>query len=372
MSRRMLRVGLAHVFGLQSVLALVFVPAVAEAHFSLSAPPNWTNQSSNGSPQKDWPCGNENDPMATGPTTPFTAGQEITVTISETVAHDGHYRVALAESGDMMDLPADMSADASGATCMNDDMKASPVYPVLADGMLEHTGKLSGPQSFKVTLPSDVTCDKCVLQVREYMKGHSNTPETPTSTNGCYYHHCAFISISGGSSGAGGMGSGGKGSGGAGGASAGASQGGMATTAGTGGTVAQGGVMGGGGMSSMAGAPSSGGRGGAGAPSTTGGSGGSGGTGGTSTAAGGQVSSSGGTGTGGTSGGTGGAGGGSGTSTSTSGSAGSSAPAGNGTQAPDDSGGCGCRVPASGQHGHSGAIALGLGLWLAQRRRRRA
>jgi hypothetical protein len=353
---------------LAAATSILLFPALAHAHFNLQQPPNWTTETTTGDPEKDWPCGNENNPMSTGPTTAFKPGDKVTIELAETIMHPGHYRVALATSGNMMDLPMDMSRTDSGMMCENDDMQSPPVFPVLADGMLEHTQKLNGVQSFDVTLPSDVTCDKCVLQVREYMQGHSSAPETATQTNGCYYHHCAYISIKG-TTGAGGMsGSGGAANGGmsAGGMSAGgalgmsgASNGGAMGEAGT--ATSSGGAPG------SAGSPGGAGKSGAGAPGTGGslnGTGGSAtpGTGGTSTnngAAGSGVTGTGGTGTGGstTSPGAG--------TTSSGGTKGAPAPA-----AGDDSGG-GCNLSTHGTRAPFGfAGALGLGLWFVRRRRR--
>jgi len=230
--------------GLAVATSVALLSSLAEAHFNLQAPPNWTTETSQGTPQKDWPCGNEGDPAATGPTTPYKPGDKVTIKLAETVTHAGHYRVALATSGDMMDLPADMSRTDSGSMCEHDDMQATPTFPILADGLLEHTQNqpLSGAQTFDVTLPSNVTCDKCVLQVREYMQGHSSAPETATQTNGCYYHHCAFISITA-ATGGGGMSGGGMSGGG--GPNGGAPSGG---SGGTGGTLGMGGVSMGGAM----------------------------------------------------------------------------------------------------------------------------
>jgi hypothetical protein len=61
---------------------------------------------------------------------------------------------------------------------------------VLADGVLQHTTAFEGPQSFSVTLPKDVTCTSCTLQVLEFMSA-----EFGSSPN-CFYHHCADIAIS--------------------------------------------------------------------------------------------------------------------------------------------------------------------------------
>jgi hypothetical protein len=41
-----------------------------------------------------------------------------------------------------------------------------------------------------VTLPPNVTCSHCTLQVIEFMSDHGlNNP------GGCFYHHCADISV---------------------------------------------------------------------------------------------------------------------------------------------------------------------------------
>jgi uncharacterized protein (TIGR03382 family) len=69
------------------------------------------------------------------------------------------------------------------------DVQDPPVFPVLADGVLPHTDPFTGPQSFQVTLPSDVTCASCTLQVLEFMQADVG------GSNNCFYHHCANVSI---------------------------------------------------------------------------------------------------------------------------------------------------------------------------------
>ena len=64
------------------------------------------------------------------------------------------------------------------------------MFPVLADGVFVHTTAFSAPQTTTVTLPTTLTCTKCTLQVIEFMSDHPlNVP------GGCFYHHCADISI---------------------------------------------------------------------------------------------------------------------------------------------------------------------------------
>jgi MYXO-CTERM domain-containing protein len=325
------------------------VPAVAHAHFFLDSPENWTEQDDQGDPQKTGPCGSEGNPMGNDVVTPYMAGETVMIQLHETVFHAGHFRVALGVDGEASLPPAPMTT----GTCASAVVQEPPVFPILADGELEHTQKLNGMQTISVTLPTDVNCENCVLQVIQYMRG---------ATMGCFYHHCANISISGGM-GSGGMGSGGMSSGGAPSAGAGGTGGqgigGMSmVSGGMGGTVGQGGV-----------APTTGGASGTGGTLSTGGAGGSsgssvGGSSGTTSASGGMTTLP----MGGRAASTGGSSGTGGMPAS-----GGAAPVNLGrSEPPIDEGGCSLS-PASPK---SGAALLGiagllaLGLALARRRRR--
>jgi hypothetical protein len=187
--------------GLGTAAALVASPA--RAHFILQAPASWAEQGPLGDPQKSGPCG-QDDPGATavptGMVTAYAPGDTVTVTIGETVTHPGHYRAVLSTTG-QAGLPADPQVNAGSTPCGSAEIQNPPVYPVLADGMLVHTAGFSGAQSFTFKLPSNVTCTgNCVLQVAEFMSDHGlNNP------GGCFYHHCANITIqAGGGTGTGG------------------------------------------------------------------------------------------------------------------------------------------------------------------------
>src|SRR4051794_40820856 len=84
----------------------VLLSGRADAHFMLQSPPNWMSQSSDGSPQKAAPCGNEGGGTATNTVTPYRPGQTIMVSISETVPHAGWYKAVLSTNG-QAGLPAD-------------------------------------------------------------------------------------------------------------------------------------------------------------------------------------------------------------------------------------------------------------------------
>jgi hypothetical protein len=180
-------------------IGVLVAPEVAQAHFVLSEPPAWMSQDSLGLPEKTGPCGDEYDDSGiatpTNIVTAYQQGQTITVTINETIFHPGHYRIALATNRG--ELPADpavtvgvtVGTDAS-SPCGNAAIQNPPVFPVLADGVFVHATPFTSPQSIQITLPSDVTCSKCTLQVIEFMGNH--TLENP---NGCFYHHCADLSL---------------------------------------------------------------------------------------------------------------------------------------------------------------------------------
>jgi MYXO-CTERM domain-containing protein len=179
--------------GLASAAVALSLPSAARAHFVLQSPASWAEQAPLGDPQKSAPCGQADPgtaPVETGMVTSYAPGDTVTVTINETVTHPGHYRVVLSTAG-QAGLPADPPVVAGNTPCGSTEIQNPPVFPVLADGALVHTAAFSGPQSFTFKIPSDVTCtSNCVLQVEEFMSDHGlNNP------GGCFYHHCANVTI---------------------------------------------------------------------------------------------------------------------------------------------------------------------------------
>ena len=166
--------------------AAVLVSPSAHAHFILVAPPSWMSQDAAGLPEKLGPCGDEGGGTPTGIVTAFHRGDTISVTIDEVVAHPSHYRVALAVN-DRSELPQEPKVTPKpGDPCGGAAIEDPPRFPILADDVLPHTQPFTAPQTFTVTLPSDVTCSRCTLQVLEFMSSHPAP---------CFYHHCADISI---------------------------------------------------------------------------------------------------------------------------------------------------------------------------------
>ncbi len=169
--------------------AVLLGSAPARAHFILDAPASWMSQDSLGSPQKLGPCGDEGGGTQTGDVTAYHAGDTIQITIEETIFHPGHYRVAIALD-DPSELPAEPPVTAADTPCGSTTVENPAVYPVLADGLLTHTDAFSGKQTVEVKIPEGITCDKCTLQIIEFMSDHGlNNP------GGCFYHHCANIKV---------------------------------------------------------------------------------------------------------------------------------------------------------------------------------
>jgi len=273
-------------------LPLVLVSATASAHFTLKAPPPASNSTGGGKGAP--PCGPASD---SGVVTPAQGGHEIDLIVNETINHGGFYRVALSlKSRD--ELPPDnVVYDSKGmvlppngmpaGTSDHADFETTPKFPILADHLFPHE-QSAAPKEYtsKILLPN-VTCDKCTLQVIEFMAPHGYN-----TGGGYFYHHCADLKITadpalppfdpkGSMGGAGGTGGGGAGGNGGTGGSAGAATGGNGGTApadngGSGGTASSTAGMpstGTAGVAPSAGTPSGGS-----APST-----GSGGTGGSAT-----------------------------------------------------------------------------------------
>jgi MYXO-CTERM domain-containing protein len=261
------------------------LPATALAHFNLVAPPpsSTTTDGGMGSP----PCGGG---TASGVVTPAQGGHPIMVQVDEFVAHTGFYRIALAlkstselpvdnvvkdAMGNILPpsgKPAGTSATAIIGTSILFDPNGTPnpdpapVFPVLGDGVFWH--KANGEQTLQmnITLPN-VSCDKCTLQVIEFMYDHGfnfSTPPAAPPGGGYFYHHCADLKITADPSLPPFV------AGGAGGSSAGGSSG---MSGGSGGSTSSGGgaVGTGGGVASQGGAPGSAGASAGGAPAGTGG-----------------------------------------------------------------------------------------------------
>jgi hypothetical protein len=172
---------------------LVIAVRPVSAHFKLNQPTSYDQQDALGSPQKSAPCGQADPgdpPVLTNQVTTVMEGSQLAISINEEVFHPGHYRVSIAQ--DMNSLPADPQVTAGTTPCGTAAIEMNPTLPVLADDLLDHTSSFNGvAQTMMVQLPPGMTCDHCILQITEFMSDHPlNNP------GGCFYHHCATVTVS--------------------------------------------------------------------------------------------------------------------------------------------------------------------------------
>lgn len=179
---------------LAAVVIAGTLPTPADAHFLLLAPASWLVENKLGDPQKSAPCGG----TLTDPGTPsnivteLTGGSTMTLRVMETIYHPGHYRVALAVNS-RAELPADpetVTRETEKGPRSVSTVIQNPVQPpLLADGLFAHTSRPTEPFEADIELPN-ITCEKCTLQVVEFMAEHPGVRE-----GGFSYHHCADLKI---------------------------------------------------------------------------------------------------------------------------------------------------------------------------------
>lgn len=324
-------------FALTLGASVVLLAGTASAHFKMVMPPSPTASVDGKGPP---PCGPD---TGEGTVTPVMGGSQLALSVNETVRHGGFYRVALALKSCKTAgcFPADnkvydkdgMLLDPTGSgTSDHADIDPAPKFPILADGLFPHTQAADGTGPIyngMISVPN-VACDKCTLQIIEFMAPHGSN-----GAAGFFYHHCADLKITVDTAkpvfdpmGTGGSGSGGTGAGGT------AGTGGAGGTASTGGAPGTAGAAVGVAGTSTAGTPSNGGS-------------SSNGTAGTATSAGTTTSA--------------------GTNGSTAGTGTVTPPVG-GPKEEDDSG---CGISRRTQGSATALAALGLLLTLVRRRRAR-
>jgi hypothetical protein len=178
-----------------SALLLAAAPA-AYAHFILVAPDAWVEVNVLGDPQKAAPCGTSDITKGTpsGKVTAMTGGDMLHIKIKETIYHPGHYRVALSVL-DRKELPADPEATTKegtrGPISVSGKIDPAPKPPVLADGLFLHRERPAKDTFWEtdIKLPN-INCDKCTVQVLQFMEEHGLNKEGEFS-----YHHCADLKI---------------------------------------------------------------------------------------------------------------------------------------------------------------------------------
>lgn len=184
-----------HILAAGAVVVLL-APVGALAHFRLLAPSSAMVENQLGDPQKMAPCGGVtgNPGMPTNAVSTVRGGDMLHVQVQETVFHPGHYRIALAVA-DRKELPADpmvMTRQAANGATISVSADIAPAKPpILADGLFPHTDAQPTPINWEtdVKLPN-INCDKCTLQVIQFMAEHGLNKDGDFS-----YHHCATLKI---------------------------------------------------------------------------------------------------------------------------------------------------------------------------------
>ena len=180
-----------------AVLAVLPVPRMAQAHFTLLEPASWLVETNAlGDPQKLAPCGGTtaNPGTPTGTVSEAVGGALLHIKLRETVFHPGHYRIALAVKS-RAELPADPEVTTrdtpKGPWSVSAKIMNPVAPPVLADGVFLHTEKAAPDTYFEtdVRLPN-INCDRCSLQIVEFMAEHGHNLDGDYS-----YHHCADLRI---------------------------------------------------------------------------------------------------------------------------------------------------------------------------------
>jgi hypothetical protein len=168
-----------------AALGLALLPGTASAHFNLMSPTaaDTATDGGKGAP----PCG---PTSASNMVTPVQGGQELPISLAETVLHPGHYRIALAPTLDLIPKDPDVQTDSSARSISAAIM--DPIAPpVLDDDVFDHTSGTT-PITFNTTVKlPNINCDHCTLQVIEFMAEHSSNVG-----GGYFYHHCATLAIS--------------------------------------------------------------------------------------------------------------------------------------------------------------------------------
>jgi hypothetical protein len=182
---------------------VLLAPSTASPHFVLLEPANSVVQDERGDPQKLAPCGGSADGgpgISTNAITEARGGDMLHIKIREAVFHPGHYRVAMAvnSTDELPPDPVTTKHDSPrGPVSVSATIDTNLKPPLLADGLFVHTVRPAAGSFWEtdIRLPN-INCDKCTLQVIQWMGEHRGRPGGALNPDGDYsYHHCAHIKI---------------------------------------------------------------------------------------------------------------------------------------------------------------------------------
>lgn len=197
-----------------ALLALGFAAASpASAHINMDGP-----LKDRGGDQKTAPCGGRERGVTTYT---FEPGATITLGVTETIAHDGYFRISFDDDGadgfkDPQSIaPINPDRYGSGKKCQGTPedrcgesdfcnvMSSDGGPTVLWDNLDPHLGASSGRNkkwSWTVTLPN-VECDNCTLQVMQVMEDPLGSAHGPFDGEDDLYYRCVDIVLKKGAGG---------------------------------------------------------------------------------------------------------------------------------------------------------------------------
>jgi uncharacterized protein (TIGR03382 family) len=147
------------------IVAALAIPSTAAAHIAMTFPTPRTDSLKTG------PCGASGSTRGTD-VTELPPGATITVTWTEPVDHESHFRISFDEDGEDFTVPDDF-------------MDFSKTENVLVDDILDN----GPPFSQSITLP-DVECDHCTLQLTQMMYD-----KPPYGDGNDIYYQCADVTL---------------------------------------------------------------------------------------------------------------------------------------------------------------------------------
>jgi hypothetical protein len=175
------------------LVGALLVPSLASAHIHLTYPLSRTDNAL-GDPQKDEHCGTLTWDRAANASRvqTFAPGATITVLWSETINHQGWYRIAFQPNGEVFGIPP-ASTGPNGAGGASNYPTANQEGPDGNNNSIVLKDRIpDGTTSMQITLPN-MECTNCTLQLIQVM---TDTATYEPATD--IYFNCSDIVLSAG------------------------------------------------------------------------------------------------------------------------------------------------------------------------------
>jgi MYXO-CTERM domain-containing protein len=155
-----------------AIIGLTLAPSVAGAHIRLTEPKPRSTADNLKPPAAPPPCGNV---APTAPVAQYAPGSNVTVKWVETISHSGCFQIAFSSNGTDFTVLKQITDPNGGPTMFTET----------------------------VALPTGVTCEKCVIQLRQLMLenatvktcGANQAPPSGAAGQGNTYYSCSDIRV---------------------------------------------------------------------------------------------------------------------------------------------------------------------------------